>query len=233
MSVEKFTEHSISNSSRVEDPHEDGLITPEEIYHDEEAFELLRRITMRFIRSMGGQGTFSREDIEDLCQQTFEKAWINRESFSRDRGTFVTWLFQIAQNTAIDEIRKRKRRPQTEIRQVNNYRHNVDDNFDDVEDILAERASDTPTPEEIVIEREETDSIRTALLALPNSQREAIELNFFGELSQREIAQRTGQPLGTVKTKVRLGLIKLRNSLSESADRPQSNGLIFKQNNKK
>lgn len=234
MSVEKLTEHSISKiNPTVENLDEESLLTPDEVFNDNDAFELLRRMNMRFIRSIVGTNTFTREDVEDLCQQTFEKAWINRASFKRERGTFVNWLLQIAHNIAVDEMRKRNRRPQINSRQSKNYRHNIDDNFEDAEDILDERASDIPTPEEIVIANEETESVHAGLRYLPNDQREAIELNFFGEFTHREIAQKTGQPLGTVKTKVRRGLIKLRKSLAESAESPEVNSLIFKQNNKR
>jgi RNA polymerase sigma-70 factor (ECF subfamily) len=211
MSVEKLTEHSISKiNSTVED-----LLTPEALYNDEEAFELLRRMNMRFIRSIVGPNTFTREDVEDLCQQAFEKALINSASFTRERGTFVNWLLEITHNTVIDEIRKRNRRPQIQYHQSNHYRHNVDDNFEDTGDILNELISDVPTPEETVIATEETDSVHAAVRALPDFQREVIELNFFGELSDSAISERIGIPLGTVKTRRRLGLQKLKTMFEE------------------
>lgn len=219
MSVEKLANNNISHiDNSSDDLDENSLLTPDEVFNDEEAFTLLWRINMRFIPRIVGPNTFTQEDIEDLCQQTFEKAWNNRASFEKERGNFVNWLLQIAHNTVVDEIRKRKRRPQAESKQSNHYRYNVDDNFEDPEDILDQQASYAPTPEEIVIAKEEADSVHEALGALPDGQRDVIELNFFQELSDREIAQRTTLPLGTVKTRRRLGLMKLRTSLREAVE---------------
>lgn len=217
MSVEKVGEHSLSFLDHTEgDPRENSVTLPEQIYEDEEAFEVLRKVIMRFIRSTVGSGTFSREDVEDLCQITFEKAWTHRASFAREKGTFDTWLFQIAHNTVIDALRSKKRRAQTESRQwQNNLLYKPGNNLEHDTTLVDEQPSDEPTPEEIVIQHEEVDSLHRALRVLPSHQREAIELNFFSEFTHKEIAQNIKEPLGTVKTRIRQGLIKLRNSLAE------------------
>jgi RNA polymerase sigma-70 factor (ECF subfamily) len=135
---------------------------------------------------------------EDVVQDAFLGAWRNAARYEVGRGSVKTWLLSIVHHRAIDAVRRR--RPTTE---------------------LPESGEDGPAPAELTlpdiwpevaagIDRE---TVRRALATLSDVQREAIELAYFGGLTQVEIAERTNTPLGTVKSRIRLGLLGMRRAI--------------------
>jgi len=146
-----------------------------------------------------------RQLAEEVLQEVFFRAWRQGGDYSAQRGTFVTWLLSITHNLAIDEIRKRKRRPQKA-------------DSEEPETVLA-GVADTSAGADVEGEVW-LGSLRTtvaeALKELPPPQRQAIELAYYQGLTQREIAETLGEPLGTIKTRMRLGLQKLREALGSS-----------------
>lgn len=134
-------------------------------------------------------------EAEDVVEETFWQAWRNRESFDPGRGGMTAWLLTIARSRALDRRRAAGRRREVP---------------DDAPAAQA-RATTPPDPAEA---DETTRLVRAALNDLASEQREVLELAYFEGLSQTEIAERTAQPLGTVKTRVRLAMAKLRDSLS-------------------
>ena len=139
-----------------------------------------------------------RELAEDAVQEIFWRVWKRAASFDRSRA-FAPWLFGIAHNYTIDELRRRRVRPQQVFE-------------DDEHPILGDIPDETDVGEAAVL----TDQRRIVLEALdqlPEEQRQALLLAYFGGLTQQEIAQKLGNPLGTVKTRMRLGLQKLRTLL--------------------
>ena len=139
---------------------------------------------------------------EELLQEVFFRAWQQGGNYSAQRGTFVTWLLSITHNMAIDEIRKRKRRPQKA-------------DSEEPEQVLAgvaDTGAGSDVEEEVWL-GSLRDTVATALQTLPPAQREAIEMAYYQGLTQREIADALGEPLGTIKTRMRLGLQKLREAL--------------------
>lgn len=145
---------------------------------------------------------------EELLQEVFFRAWQQGGAFRATRGSFITWLLSITHNLAIDELRKRRRRPQ---RAENNT-------SEESEQLLPEMPDESQDVEEEVWLASLRDRIADALASLPPAQREAIELAYFQGLTQREIAERLGEPLGTIKTRMRLGMQKLREQLSHELD---------------
>jgi RNA polymerase sigma-70 factor, ECF subfamily len=136
-------------------------------------------------------------EAEEVTEDTFWQAWRQSPSFDASRGAAGSWLMMIARSRSLDRIRARKRRREESI--------------DDV-------PSGNPAIVEQPVERDlDADSrgavVRRALSGLPADQREAIELAYFGGLSQTEIADRKQLPLGTVKTRIRLGMARLRDAL--------------------
>lgn len=140
---------------------------------------------------------------EELLQEVFFRAWQQGGSFRASKGTFLTWLLSITHNMAIDEVRKRKRRPQRS-------------DSDDPDLVLAAVPDTGPSVEDEVWSRTLRERIGRALDTLPAAQREAIELAYFKGMTHREIAETLGEPLGTIKTRMRLGMQKLRDHLDSN-----------------
>ncbi len=140
---------------------------------------------------------------EEVVQETFLKLWTRPESYSAERGKFVSWLLSLVHHRCIDELR---RRSHTEVPLENSESTGV----------LDTAADPDPDPGDQVWMAEQQRAVRDALEQLPASQRQVIELAYFGGLSQSQIAERLGQPLGTVKTRVRMGLQSMRRLLEMS-----------------
>jgi len=133
---------------------------------------------------------------EDVVQEAFLGVWRNAARYVEGRGSVKTWLLSIVHHRAVDAVRRR--RPTTELPE----REDVPPPALTLPDIWAEVAGNLDRAE-----------IATAMATLSDVQREAIELAYWGGLTQQEIAERTGTPLGTVKSRVRLGLLSLRRAL--------------------
>jgi len=141
-----------------------------------------------------------RADAADVLQEVFWEAWQGAGAYDRQRGTPEAWMITRARTRAIDRIRAVRRRGQTFVAPV--------------DEGLAPAAAE---PGGDAAERaEDRGVIRSALDALPQVQREAIELAYYAGLTQTEIAERLRQPLGTVKTRIRLGLERLREAVKRA-----------------
>jgi RNA polymerase sigma-70 factor (ECF subfamily) len=167
---------------------------------DARALEVLYDRYSRIVFSFALRIVGDRLAAEEILQEVFFRVWQQAPTFNDRRGSLVTWLLSITHNLAIDLVRRRRRRPVA-----------ADD-----EDPLATLASLPDTGESVEDEVWLSDlraQVNEAMQQLPASQRDAIELAYFHGLTQREIADRLDQPLGTVKTRMRLGLKKLRSIL--------------------
>lgn len=133
---------------------------------------------------------------EDVVQEAFVGAWRNAARYQADRGSVKTWLMAIVHHRAIDAVRRRKltsELPDVELAPPPQFQ---------VPDVWAAVSASL-----------DADDIRRALGVLTAVQRIAIELAYFGGLTYQEVAVRTGAPLGTVKSRIRLGLLAMRRSL--------------------
>ena len=135
-----------------------------------------------------------RSDAADVLQEVFWEAWQGAAGYDPSRGTPEAWMITRARTRAIDRVRAVRRRSATFVPPVDEQ--------------LA--AAPAETGGDAAERAEDRGVIRTALQALPPPQREAIELAYYAGLTQTEIAERIRQPLGTVKTRIRLGLERLR-----------------------
>lgn len=138
---------------------------------------------------------------EDMVQEIFLRVWRKPESYVAQRGRFVTWLTSVTRNRAVDEVRSRGRR----------FRHETASPEEQERELPASEQDDPALTAELSDQRR---LILAALKQIPAEQREIIELAYFGGLTQQEIAERLSQPLGTVKTRIRLGMQKLRAALT-------------------
>ncbi len=139
---------------------------------------------------------------EELTQEVFVRLWKNAASFEPGRGRVSAWLLRIAHNLALNEVRRRASRP------VIAYDADWEVESGGIEDADAQ---DDPAMAAWLAER--ASVIRAALDELPAPQRQAIAMAFFDGLTQAEIAAATGDPLGTVKSRIRIGMQRLRDLL--------------------
>ena len=146
---------------------------------------------------------------QDMVQEIFLKLWRKPESYVAQRGRFSTWLMSVTRNRAVDEIRSRSRR----------YRYETASPEEQERELPAPEGNDPALTTELADQRR---LILVALAGLPPEQRQVIELAYFGGLTQQEIAERLSQPLGTVKTRIRLGMQKLRAALTPELKWEQS-----------
>ena len=146
------------------------------------------------------------QSSEEVTQDVFMSVWRRVGSYKPGRGKFTTWLFSIAHNRTIDELRKR-------MRDRNHDNQNLDDHMNIKEE--------TPLPADQIVAQSEFDMVKHAMKALPAEQRKVVEMSYFGGFTQVEISEMTDQPLGTVKTRMRLALKKLRVSLADRMASPE------------
>jgi RNA polymerase sigma factor (sigma-70 family) len=133
---------------------------------------------------------------EDVVQDAFLGAWRNAARYVEDRGSVKTWLLAIVHHRGIDAVRRR--RPTSELPDL---------------ELPPPAAFTLPDVWAEVVAILDAETVQAALRVLSDVQREAIELAYFGGLTQQEIAERTATPLGTVKSRMRLGLLAMRRSL--------------------
>lgn len=145
----------------------------------------------RVARRMLGDGG----DAEEVVVDAYFKLWTAAGRFDAARGSVKTWLLTIARRGAIDRLRARR----NEVPLEPEYQ--------------SMRIDPKANPESEYLASERAEAVRQAMIQLPEKTRQALELAYFGGLTQAEIATRLGEPLGTVKTRVRSGLRKLGESL--------------------
>jgi RNA polymerase sigma-70 factor (ECF subfamily) len=144
-------------------------------------------------------------DAEEVVLDAFSQAWRDAARYDTSRGSVTGWLTTIVRTRALDLIRARGRRARM-----------TDDIASDTE-APAGMSEGFPEPDQRVVDGERASAVAAALRTLPDAQRHAIELAFFEGLTHHETAERLREPLGTVKTRIRLGMLKLRDMLGTIA----------------
>ena len=143
------------------------------------------------------------EVADEIVQDTFVRVWRRIATFNPDRGRLDSWVLRIGRNLTFDELRRMRSRPRT-----------VPGEWLQREAEIDHAAVD---PENAVIGAQVRERVRTACQQLPQDQAQVIELAYFHGLTQSEIATTTGIPLGTVKSRTRAGMLRLRDLLADVA----------------
>jgi len=139
-------------------------------------------------------------EAEEVVQDVFVQIWTKAGSYDVKLGKPFHWALGIARNRAIDRLRSRQRRNKV-----------FQETTDEVFATVAATEMDPPA----LLGGDEAAAVQTAVKSLPPDQRQAIELAFFGGLTHAEIAEQLGEPLGTVKARIRRGMLKLRERLQD------------------
>jgi RNA polymerase sigma-70 factor (ECF subfamily) len=137
-------------------------------------------------------------DAEDVLQDAYSYMWRKAFSYDAARSSPFTWAVMIVRNKAIDRLRSRQRQTRIVEKATSEHLH-----FDDADDVSAEEPA----------RRERCAQVRAALAEISSDQKQAVEMAFFGGLTHEQIAEQLGAPLGTVKARIRRGLLKLRDCL--------------------
>lgn len=165
---------------------------------DQEGFTVFYDATSRSVFGIILRVLRDRAQAEEVTQEVFLEAWRNASRYDSTQGTPSAWVNTIAHRRAIDRVRSAERSAQRDQRHVE-----------------GERDMSSPDTSDVVVARDEGDRVRAALDQLPEAQRTALSLAYFDGHTQREVAEMLNVPLGTVKTRMRDAMKKLRVHLAE------------------
>ena len=164
----------------------------------EESLGLLYRRFARLIVGLASQ-TLDRAAAEDIVQDVFLAVWRNAATFDPERGSVRAWILQIAHFRLLNELRRRSRQPEIQA--------------DPEGHVLASLPARDPGPAEAAAAEHRRATLQSAVDELPPPQRAAIRLAFLDDLTHEQVAAELGLPLGTAKTRIRDGLIRLRDAM--------------------
>lgn len=193
----------------------DEFLPDEEVKHllaricgqDKEAFDCLYKLTGTMLYSIAFSLLGNEAEAKDAFQESLVKIWQRASNYDPSKGNSVAWIAQLTRNTCLDKLRARKR-------------------FRTAMDRAAEELHTQPTPRsgegensgaQFLISKERADELIEAMRRLPNDQRVAIELAFLKGMTQTEVAEHLEEPLGTVKARIRRGMLKLQSSLTSQS----------------
>jgi RNA polymerase sigma-70 factor, ECF subfamily len=170
---------------------------------DQGALRALYERTNRIVFTLSVRITANRETAEEVTVDVYYGVWCRAAHYKEEDGTVLGWIMNQARSRAIDRLRfdqRKKRVPPEGGDQL--------------------PAADTANPADLVAFKQQSQALRNALALLTDEERTAIEKAFFSELTYAEVAARLNQPLGTIKTRIRSGLHKLRQALIDGGHLP-------------
>lgn len=188
----------VVNDPAVQEQERDAALLQRIGGGDRAAFSEFYDLHSTFLFSLAVKILGDHKEAEDALQEVFVQIWEKAGTFDPRLGRPIGWVATLVRNKAIDRIRASQRRSRL---------------LDEATAELAPVAGELPSVNESVHGREKSGLIRSAVAGLPNEQRQAIELAFFGGLTQNEISDRLREPLGTVKARIRRGMLRLRDQL--------------------
>jgi RNA polymerase sigma-70 factor (ECF subfamily) len=158
----------------------------------DESSPLVYAIAMRILQNEA--------DASEVVGDVYKQVWTTAARFDENRGTAAAWIVTLARSRAMDR------------RRFSTARSRTAGKMEELDDVM----SSQPGPESLAIASQSGNAVRRALADLSREQRQVLELSFFGGLSHAEISERLGQPLGTVKSRIRQAVIRLRELLKDS-----------------
>lgn len=196
MKVVPSVNEAVTNAAQLNSLRDEALLALI-ARREEVALGILYDRYIRLVYSVALRITGDRQTAEEVVQDVFQNVWQTASSFQPEVGSCSTWLLSIARHRAIDATRSKRERSRAREQSI---------------EITMPLGEESHLEHE-VSQRLLRDDVRVALQSLPANQRQAIELAYYGGLTRGEIAERLGEPLGTIKTRLRLGLLKLRDAL--------------------
>ena len=196
-------EHPLTETSAL-DLTDEQLMTMLQ-QRDPSALEYLYDRHSAIVKSLAMKVVHNEAEAEDLLQEIFMEIWNRAAGYDSSKGKPLGWIVTLARRRAIDRLRK----CQSHCRAEDRLRDEVEQ----------QPESWTTDPEEDFVMADSRETLRQLLKTLPEAQQQAIELAFYQGMSQREIAAHTGIPLGTIKTRLELGLRKLYDSVRSLRDK--------------
>jgi RNA polymerase sigma-70 factor (ECF subfamily) len=176
------------------------------IARDERALVELAELATPWLLGVAQAMLSDQDEAEEVVQEAFTIAWRRVDLFDRESGRLMPWLLRVTRNRAIDRLRGRRRRAE-KARRLEAFGG------------LGERRTAAVEPNEAALPGWHVhEAVHAALGRLPADQHEVVQLAYFEGLTQSEIAERLGIPLGTVKTRLRLAFDKLRTGLASIRD---------------
>lgn len=172
---------------------------------DQQAFSQLYDLSSTLLYTLAFRILGSREEADELLQDVYLEVWRKVARYDVGRGTPVAWLITLTRSRAIDRLRARAARGQQTTGSLE-------------QDTVSQVRDTGPSPFETQADQELRLAVGSAMASLPAAQQQAIELAYYEGLSHMEIAARLNQPLGTVKTRIKLGMSKLRDTLRHCWD---------------
>jgi RNA polymerase sigma-70 factor (ECF subfamily) len=167
---------------------------------DQGALHALYERTHRLVFALTMRITANRETAEEVTLDVFHDVWRRASGYHESGGTVLGWIMNQARSRAIDRLRSEQRKKRVPAESGNQL-----------------AATDAATPEDLIALKQQSRAIRSALDVLTDDERIAIETAFFSELTYAQVATQLAEPLGTIKTRIRAGLHKLRDALAEGA----------------
>jgi len=164
-----------------------------------EAMGFLHDRYARLLKALIMKVLHNEAESDDLLQEVFMEIWDRAAGYSQEKGKALSWIVTLARRRAIDRLRKREAYCRMEDRLTEETKRNPQEGVDHVE--------------EDVEHAEMREHLQRVMVTLPPAQREAIEMAYYKGMSQRDIAAATGIPLGTIKTRLELGMKKLTEAL--------------------
>ena len=192
----KTTTKARAEEKTQHNPEEEMALLRAVAEGDREKFEELHKRFVGIVFSTVYKVLNDSEDTEDVVQEVFSAIWKKAGMYEPKKGKPMTWITTMARNRAIDRLRSKQRR------------YKLSEDFKTEREVLT---SGSRVDSADKAERNDRhDMLRSAVMELSPAQRKAIQLAYFGGLTQAEIADQLGEPLGTVKARIRRGIIRLR-----------------------